>query len=67
MPTAHWYLKGAVVSALRGDIPSPVQQVLARNSNFVEHGESVQERRWASIMQALQEPLWAFSLSPRAA
>lgn len=53
--TVHWYLKGGAVGALGGDIPSPVQEALARNPNFVEHGKSVQGKRWASIMQVPQE------------
>lgn len=35
------YLKGADVGALGGDVSHPVQEALARNSDLVEHGETV--------------------------
>lgn len=33
------YLEGGDVGAFGGDVPGPVQEVLARNPNLVEHGE----------------------------
>lgn len=41
----HLYLKGGDVGTLGGDVSNPVQEVLARNSNLVEHGKSVQIRQ----------------------
>ena len=35
------YLKGADIGALGGDVSHPVQKALARNSDLVEHGETV--------------------------
>lgn len=41
----YLYLKGGDIGALRGDVSSPVQEVLARDSHLVEHGEPAETRQ----------------------
>lgn len=43
------YLKGADIGALGGDVSHPVQEALARNSDLVEHGETVRGSSRASV------------------